>query len=338
MRKTILAMVGILVLGWAVVQGQTSTDTATELQQNTTEQVQLEEYVPRVIIEGKWGTEPGEFGRNYWMDEGEEYIYEPKSLAVDSKGNIFILDTVNNRIQKFDSEGKYLLSIPVDSFKGEYNYYENKPLENPFMKGTNMTSPTEVKGINIVIDSQDNLYYYRVHQKANKGEVWQYKDDKLVRKWNVHQANLIRLIDDAVLIPSGNGYEELKSKKRYKNIREMHRKKGDIEVIIPEPEKEIPTKFITLKKKNKEVKIDISDNEYPLKEMSILPSGEILVGISKGKGDNFKKELYVYNENGKKVKKIVGIQYDYDHSKLRYYWFRQEDSGLQVLKYELKNK
>lgn len=62
MRKTILAVTMVLAFGWAVVQGQTSTETATQLQQNTTEQVQIEEYVPKVIIEGKWGTVPGEFG------------------------------------------------------------------------------------------------------------------------------------------------------------------------------------------------------------------------------------------------------------------------------------
>ena len=64
-KKTILVMAGILALGWASMYGQASTNTATQHQQNTTEQVQLEEYVPRVIIEGKWGTGSGEFGIYY---------------------------------------------------------------------------------------------------------------------------------------------------------------------------------------------------------------------------------------------------------------------------------
>jgi hypothetical protein len=177
MKKIILIGLTVLTLTNLGLGQEVSTEPVSE--------VQIEEYVPKVIIEGKWGTGEGEFGR----DEGFQKFYDPTSLAADSLGNIYILDVVNNRIQKFNNEGKYLLSIPVDSFKGKAKYWEGKPIENPFMKGRYTTIPTEAEGINIVIDSQDNLYYYLI--KGEKGEVWQFKEDKLVKKWEVEKGKYL---------------------------------------------------------------------------------------------------------------------------------------------------
>lgn len=171
----------------------------------STDTVEYEVYEPTVVIRGRWGTKEGEFGIAYaYIENGRiipiqphpypEPIY-PTSIAVDSKGNIYILDIVNNRIQKFNDEGRYLLSIPVDSFVGGrvvhkvYNGYEEWGVDGD----------VDTIGINIVIDSEDNLYYYCVKdrwiiddktgkRKENpdaKGEVWMFKDDKLVKKWEV---------------------------------------------------------------------------------------------------------------------------------------------------------
>ena len=169
--------------------------------------VPVYEYVPKVIIQGKWGNKPGEFGR-----EGEADVMDlkPESMAVDSKGNIYILDFVNNRIQKFDSEGRYLKSIEVDGLRGpiyawEFPYYNErmkeeirrvkdgpeKPKGIPDDELIPYIWPPEVQGINIVIDSNDTLYYYLVRYEYDKdgnktketGEVWEFKDDKLVRKY-----------------------------------------------------------------------------------------------------------------------------------------------------------
>lgn len=176
--------------------------------------VVTEVYVPKVIIEGKWGTGQGEFGRGTipFTEDYDDLI--PESLAVDSKGNIYILDTANNRIQKFDNNGKYIKSISVPTWKG---YRE---------KGEILV-PSEAIGINVVIDDEDNLYYYFIKNKYKskekmdkngdgkvnykdlgkiipgspgiygepdhslfnnpnpKGEVWKFKDDVLVKKWEV---------------------------------------------------------------------------------------------------------------------------------------------------------
>ena len=140
--------------------------------------VPVYEYVSKVIIEGKWGTGPGEFGTKGVLIEDGKFIPNPlgtatpiypDSLAVDSKGNIYILDPVNNRIQKFDAYGKYLKSIKVESLGG-------------YIGGI----PQKYLGINIVIDSKDNLYYYLVRNprtKNSKGEVWMFKNDKVAERW-----------------------------------------------------------------------------------------------------------------------------------------------------------
>jgi hypothetical protein len=184
-------------------EGITSSETVKVVD---SEDVPVYEYVPKVIIEGKWGRGPGEFGRQSDVN----YDFKPESLAVDSKGNIYILDFVNNRIQKFDSSGKYLKSIEVDGLKGPVNCwaYESydettgetirsvdspsvdpsippeKPEGIPEDKLIPYIYPPEVQGINIVIDSKDNLYYYlkRIKDGKEVGEVWEFNDDKLVRK------------------------------------------------------------------------------------------------------------------------------------------------------------
>jgi len=65
----------------------------------------------------KWGKKPkvaleyvrqiGEFDA-----EDENYqFYQPRGIVKDKEGNIYILDGGNHRIQKFDKEGNYLLTI-----------------------------------------------------------------------------------------------------------------------------------------------------------------------------------------------------------------------------------
>jgi hypothetical protein len=79
------------------------------------DQVPIEEYVPKVIIEGKWGTGPGEFGlgASRGLEGGDVF---PDEIISDDTGNIYILDKWNNRIQKFTSTGKHLENYALDAY------------------------------------------------------------------------------------------------------------------------------------------------------------------------------------------------------------------------------
>ncbi len=65
-----------------------------------------------LIIEAKGGKKPGEFGIAWKPPEREEWEpVGPKKFVVDSKENIYIGDSANHRIQKFDPKGNLLLVI-----------------------------------------------------------------------------------------------------------------------------------------------------------------------------------------------------------------------------------
>jgi len=55
---------------------------------------------------------------------GDGQFLEPKGVAVDAAGNIYVADTLNHRIQKFDPQGKFLLKW---GSKGEGDGQFNEP-------------------------------------------------------------------------------------------------------------------------------------------------------------------------------------------------------------------
>lgn len=110
------------------------------------------EYVSHVIIEGDWGNGPGQFGMTLF--EGAPFI--PKSLVVDSQGIIFILDSINSRIQKFNQQGKYLASIPLEKYQR--------------IRDTAGYEFMSVYVSRILIDSMDNLYW-RQENRSQAREV-----------------------------------------------------------------------------------------------------------------------------------------------------------------------
>jgi len=71
-----------------------------------------EKYVPKVIINAKWGDGPGEFG----IDLSSAPYTAPGGISVDDNGDIYILDNANSRIQRFDKNGKLLNIFKVRSY------------------------------------------------------------------------------------------------------------------------------------------------------------------------------------------------------------------------------
>ena len=127
------------------------------------------------------------------------------------------------------------------------------------------------------------------------------------------------------------GYEELENKKKYKDLTRIPRKKDDLEVCVAD----FSNKAIIIREKNKEAKIDLSKNEYPIKQMDILPSGDIYVSIRYAK---VRYETYIFNKEGKKIKKLFGEHYDWYHNKLTNHELSVVDYGVRVIKYVPKSR
>lgn len=81
----------------------------------TTSTVIMEKYVPQVLVRGRWGSQPGEFGLGASMGlEGDNVI--PEEIVSDDVGNIYVLDSWNNRVQKFDANGNFLKQYPLEAY------------------------------------------------------------------------------------------------------------------------------------------------------------------------------------------------------------------------------
>ena len=156
--------------------------TSTAAPSGTTEtadvnKVPIEEYVPKGIIEGKWGTGPGEFGTWGQFVNSEEESYQPSSIAIDNQGNIYILDLVNERIQKFDSNGRFLMKFSTDTFK-----------------------PTR-----IAVDRSGNIYIVPV-QSIRSGKIKKYSSNGIfLSEWDVFSPPNDLFVDDKVYIGVNGG-------------------------------------------------------------------------------------------------------------------------------------
>ncbi len=186
MKKSTLGILAIMavcaVMSYADENIAVSTESTAILQASTTGQ----QYEMKLVIDGKWGSGPGEFGKVYYFFNDDPLNkYNSLMLNVNSKGEIYILDAVNSRIQKFDKDGKYLLSIPVVGVADATGNSVVKEV-NPVINSTirfQLTSDPSIIGINTQIDSEDILYYYLIRLNETKGEVWKFKDDKLMEKY-----------------------------------------------------------------------------------------------------------------------------------------------------------
>ena len=70
------------------------------------------------------------------LDDPHESFHKPADVAADSKGNIYVLDSGNHRVVKFDKDGRYLL---------EFGRFGQGPGE--------FSSP-----VDIYIDRRDKIY------------------------------------------------------------------------------------------------------------------------------------------------------------------------------------
>ena len=86
--------------------------------------------------EGKWGKEAKvslEYVKNIGdleSDDENVLFYMPTDIAVDEEGNVYVLDSGNHRIQKFDPQGNYLASFGRrGQGPGEFQYPQSLDID-----------------------------------------------------------------------------------------------------------------------------------------------------------------------------------------------------------------
>ncbi len=95
----------------------------------------------KIVINASIGASDGQFG--YKVFEDGSWV-EPSAIAIDSKGNIYVADPVNNRVQKFSKDGKFIFKIQINVPAKRYAEIIN----------------------DITVDKDDNLYVLSRHEKA----------------------------------------------------------------------------------------------------------------------------------------------------------------------------
>ena len=109
--KKILTMFTVIMC-FSLCSAMSSTAKAGKEGKDAKGQDTVGEYVPEVIIKGKWGKGQKEFG--FIDGKGKEPSRGPTAVSVDGNDNIYILDTVNKRLLKFTRNGKYLETIDLE--------------------------------------------------------------------------------------------------------------------------------------------------------------------------------------------------------------------------------
>jgi hypothetical protein len=72
-------------------------------------EAERETYVSTTVVVAKVGDGPGEIG---YQTHGEALPSKADRFTVDGYGNIYILDRVNQRVAKFDTQGRFTQNIP----------------------------------------------------------------------------------------------------------------------------------------------------------------------------------------------------------------------------------
>jgi hypothetical protein len=226
-----------------------------------TTSVVTEVYVPRVLIEAKWGTNAGEFGGRpacYWEENNpfnDPYQWPKFEIAVSSRGEVYLLDGPDNRIEKFSPDGKFILQIPVDAFVG-FTDYGRSTLERKKGVYEQCLTPLTSFGGKLMISSDDQIYYYTIQQPflTNRvdtdenndaiydvalnpnayGELWHIANDRVLRKIRTPVSRSVYIdIEDTVWVGTNKVLESEKVKKRKKpKIEIIRRHPGRIEYSI----------------------------------------------------------------------------------------------------------
>ncbi|MEW6007921.1 MAG: hypothetical protein AB1595_07260 [bacterium] len=219
-----------------------------------------------MIIEQKQGTGTGEFGFRRWEGEPEW----PTSFVLNSKGEICILDHLNNRIQIFSNSGKYLNSIPIESYKSasEEEIEESMKTWNPI--GFDFAT---IAARDLYIDKDDNFYLDQHRMNVKPGgetirETRRIKHTKTGKRVFLSQEKLekIALLQDqnqGLFIELGTGKSQIKEKYQIKLMpKATNTQNVEIQNLKDNSTKTIQLKFERPYSETEFVKTDKNGNIY----------------------------------------------------------------------------
>ena len=92
---------------------------------------------PLLVIEAKVGTQPGQFGISF-APEGGGWHY-PTDFTIDTSGSIWVLDTRNDRVQKFDQNGQFIFAVTLPQ---HYKSIKAHPSGNVIVGYASSSTPT----------------------------------------------------------------------------------------------------------------------------------------------------------------------------------------------------
>lgn len=155
-----------------------------------------------IILKGKIGTNNNSFGMENYEDGSRG---EPSSIATDSKGNIYIADYLNDRIQKFDGAGRHVLTIKLSA-----NPIKKTIIDDLALDVSNNLYVSCWRADSIYIFSPDGNYL-RTISVANKNLNWNH----VTNKWDGGRVQIERIAIDRennLFIESGSAIIRLNAK------------------------------------------------------------------------------------------------------------------------------
>lgn len=247
----------------------------------TEEVAPKEKYVRKAVLDVPWGlrnNKPGELG--YEASEG--LVIRPERMVVDDKGNIYIFDIVNNRINKYNKFGRFIRDYKVDSF--QFRERKNK-------------LPIIVKNdVDIAIDSTGKLCVVNDAKKEirkldNKGGIVGKVPAKNFTVWN-GRLEPTKVLQEGYITPSGLIIRIKEGESKVDFIR-VFNEKGDLVEKLERKITQIGFVDIFNEEGNliKEVEIKVP---YRLSEVRFLGTdkdGNIYIYVEKQIGELFKRQV-----------------------------------------------
>ncbi len=127
--------------------------------------------IRKVDSNGIITTVVGNGSRGYSGDNGPATsagLNQPKDVAVDTKGNIFIADTANHRIRKVDSNG-IITTVAGNGFRNEFWYMNNIPATNAELNFPNR----------VAVDPIGNMFFLNGHFGS---KIWKVDNNGIITR------------------------------------------------------------------------------------------------------------------------------------------------------------